>query len=86
MRWLVLAIALGIGFFLLSYDRRTDDAGVEAALLVATSFALALAQPSVAIAIALAVGLPIVVYAGGVVALGFSGLGAGIGYLVRRRA
>src|SRR5207249_2786452 len=58
-RWIVLAVALVVGLFLLSYDQRTDDTGVEASLLVATSLALTLAAPRVAIAIALAIGLPI---------------------------
>lgn len=89
-RWIVLATALVIGFFLLSYDQRTDDTGVEAALLVATSLALTLAAPRVAIAIALAIGLPIAAWSlwhgGGaaVIALAFSGAGAAIGYAMRR--
>ena len=52
---IVLAAALGVGFYLLSYDQRTDDTGVEAALLLATSLA-------------------------------FSGIGAAIGYAMRRAA
>ena len=90
MRWLVLAVALVVGFFLLSYDQRTDDTGVEAGLLVASSLALTLAAPRVAIAIALAVGLPIAawsVWHGGgaaMVALLFSGSGALVGYMMRR--
>jgi hypothetical protein len=31
----VLALAIVAGLFLLGYDRRTDDTGVEAALLLA---------------------------------------------------
>ena len=89
-RWIVLAVALVIGLFLLSYDQRTDDTGVEAGLLVATSLALTLAAPRVAIAIALAIGLPIAAWSmwhgGGaaVVALMFSGAGAALGYAMRR--
>ena len=75
---------------MLSYDRRTDDTGVEAALLVAISLALASAVPRRWLAIALAVGLPITAWsvlyanAGGVLALGFALLGAGLGWLMRR--
>jgi len=89
-RWIVLAVALAIGFFMLSYDQRTDDTGVEVGLLVATSLALTLAAPRVAIAIALAIGLPIAAYSlwhgsgAAVAALVFSSVGAGIGYLMRR--
>ncbi|HEY3217630.1 MAG TPA: hypothetical protein VGK15_00920 [Candidatus Limnocylindria bacterium] len=89
-RWIVLAVALAIGFFLLSYDQRTDDTGIEVGLLVATSLALTLAAPRVAIAIALAVGLPIAASSlwqgngAAVAALAFSSVGAGIGYLMRR--
>ena len=89
-RWIVLAIALVVGFFLLSYDQRTDDSGVEAALLVASALALTLAAPRVAIAIALAVGLPIAGWSlwhgngAGLVVLVFSGAGAAIGYAMRR--
>jgi hypothetical protein len=89
-RWIVLAVALVIGFFLLSYDQRTDDTGVEAGLLVATSLALTLAAPSVAIAIALAIGLPIAASSllngnwAALIALVFSGAGAAVGYLMRR--
>ena len=89
-RWIVIAVALLIGFFLLSYDQRTDDAGIEAGLLVATSLALTLAAPRAALAIALAIGLPIVAYdvwhgnGPAVIALVFAFVGAGLGYLMRR--
>jgi hypothetical protein len=89
-RWIVLAVALVTGFFLLSYDQRTDDTGVEAALLVATSLALTLAAPRVAIAIALAIGLPIAAWSvwhgmgAALIALVFSGIGAALGYAMRR--
>jgi len=91
-RWIVIAAALVVGFFLLSYDQRTDDTGVEVGLLVATSLALTLAAPRVAIAIALAIGLPIAAFSflhgngPGVAALVFAGVGAAIGYGMRRAA
>jgi hypothetical protein len=90
MRWIVVAVALAVGFFLLSFDQRTDDTGVEAGLLVASALALTLAAPGVAIAVALAIGLPIGAWSvwhgngAGLVALAFAGAGAGIGYLMRR--
>lgn len=86
----VVAVALAVGLFMWSVDQRTDDSGVEAALLVATALALTLAAPRVAIAIALAIGLPIAGWsllhanAPGLVALVFAGAGAGIGYVMRR--
>jgi hypothetical protein len=89
-RWIVILAALAVGLFLLSYDQRTDDTGVEVGLLVATSLALTLAAPRAAIAVALAIGLPIAAYSlwhgngPGAAALVFSSVGAGIGYLVRR--
>ena len=89
-RWIVLVAALAIGFFMLSYDQRTDDTGIEVGLLVGTSLALTLVAPRAAIAIALAIGLPIAAYSvwqgngAAVAALVFSGLGAGIGYVMRR--
>jgi len=90
MRWIVLAVALMVGFFLLSFDQRTDDTGVEAGLLVSSALALTLAAPRVAIAVALAIGLPIAAWSlwhgngAGLVALAFAGAGAGIGFLTRR--
>ena len=89
---IVLAAALGVGFYLLSYDQRTDDTGVEAALLLATSLAFTVAVPRIPIAIALAIGLPIAGYSlwhgngAGLAALAFSGIGAAIGYAMRRAA
>ena len=56
-RWIVILVALAVGLFLLSYDQRTDDTGVEVGLLVATSLALTVAAPRAAIAVALAIGL-----------------------------
>jgi hypothetical protein len=89
-RWVVLTIALAIGLFMLSYDQRTDDTGVEVALLLASSLALTLAAPRAAIGVALAIGLPIAAYSlwhgngAAVAALIFSGVGAAIGYVMRR--
>ena len=89
-RWIVIAIALTIGFGMLAYDQRTDDTGIEVGLLVATSLALTLAAPRSALAIALAIGLPIAAYSlwhgngAAIAALLFSGVGAGIGYALRR--
>ena len=86
----VLAAALAVGFFLLSYDQRTDDTGVEVALLVALSLALAVAAPRRALAVGLAVGLPIAAWSvmsgnsGGILALVFALVGAGVGWLMRR--
>ena len=90
MRWIVLAVALMVGFFLLSFDRRTDDTGVAVGLLVSSALGLTLAAPRVAIAVALAIGLPITAWSlwhgngAGLVALAFAGVGAGTGYLMRR--
>jgi uncharacterized membrane protein len=86
----VLAVALAVGFFLLSYDQRTDDTGVEAGLLVAMPLALTLAAPRIAVAIALAIGLPIAAWSvwhgngAALIALVFSSAGAAIGYAMRR--
>jgi hypothetical protein len=89
-RWIVIAIALVAGFVLYGYDQRTDDTGVEVALLIAIAMVLTLAAPRVAIAIALAVGLPIA--AGsmlngtppGIAALLIACAGAFLGYVMRR--
>ncbi|HYR93714.1 MAG TPA: hypothetical protein VEP48_05870 [Methylomirabilota bacterium] len=89
-RWLVILAALAVGLFLLSYDQRTDDTGIEVGLLVATSLALTVAAPRAAIAIALAIGLPIAAYSlwhgngPALAALAFSAAGAAIGYVMRR--
>jgi hypothetical protein len=91
-RWIVILAALAVGLFLLSYDQRTDDTGVEVALLVATSLAFTVAAPRLAFAIALAIGLPIAGYSlwhgngPGAAALAFSGIGAALGYAMRRAA
>ena len=89
-RWIAIAASLAIGLFLLSYDQRTDDTGIEAGLLVISALGLTLAAPRAAIAICLGVGLPIAAYDawhGGyaaLVALVFSGVGAAVGYAMRR--
>lgn len=91
-RWVVIGVALLAGLFLLGYDQRTDDTGVEVGLIVATSLALTVAAPRAALAIALAIGLPIALssmlhgnYAGAM-ALLVSGAGALLGYVMRRAA
>jgi hypothetical protein len=89
---LVLLAAVLWGFYLLGFDQRTDDTGVEVALIVATSLALTLAAPRRAVAIALGVALPIaaasVLMNGRVdvaaVVLGIALVGAGVGWLIRR--
>ena len=92
IRWVVLTGALVLGFLLLGYDQRTDDTGVEVALILAVSLALAAAAPRMALGVALAVGLPIAVFGvlGGswasLVALVIAGAGAFIGYAMRRAA
>ena len=91
-RGIVIVFALVAGFFLYGYDKRTDDTGVEVALIIAISMALTVAAPRAAIAIALAVGLPIA--AGsilngnppGIAALLIAGAGAFLGYAMRRGA
>jgi hypothetical protein len=86
----VLAVAIAVGFFMLSYDQRTDDTGVEVALLVALSLALAVAAPRRAVAVGLAVGLPIAAWSvingngAAVAALAFALFGAGLGWMMRR--
>ena len=86
----VLAVAIAVGFFMLSYDQRTDDTGVEVALLVALSLALAVAAPRRALGVGLAVGLPIAAWSvingngAAVAALAFALFGAGLGWLMRR--
>ena len=87
----ILLAAVLVGFFLLGYDQRTDDTGVEAALIVALSLSLALAAPRRWVAVALGVALPIVgasLLGGRVdvsaVVLAMALVGAGIGWLMRR--
>ena len=87
---MVLTGALVLGFLLLGYDQRTDDTGVEIALILGVSLVLAAAAPRMALGVALAVGLPIAVFGvlGGtwasLVALAIAGAGALLGYLMRR--
>ena len=89
-RWVVIAVALLVGIFLLGYDQRTDDTGVEVALILASALALTLAARRAALAVALAIGLPIagssVIHGNyaGVMALVVAGAGAFIGYAMRR--
>jgi len=86
----VLVAAVLAGFFMLSFDQRTDDTGVEAALLVAIPLALAVAAPRRALAAGLGVGQPIAAWnvmngnSGGILALAFALVGAGVGWLMRR--
>jgi hypothetical protein len=87
---MVIALALVAGFFLYGFDQRTDDTGVEVALIIAISMALTLAAPRAAIAIALAIGLPIAVGSmlngnpPGPAVLLVAGAGAFLGYVMRR--
>jgi hypothetical protein len=87
----VLLVAVLAGFFLLGYDQRTDDTGVEAGLILAVSLAFALAAPRRAVGVALGVSLPIVAASllGGhldvaIVVLGIALIGAGLGWSMRR--
>jgi len=88
---LVLLAAVVVGFFLLGYDQRTDDTGVEVGLILGLSLALALAAPRRWVAVALGVALPIAAASllGGrldvaAVVLGIAALGAGLGWTMRR--
>jgi len=88
---LVLLAAVLVGFFLLGYDQRTDDTGVEVGLILGLSLALALAAPRRWVAVALGVALPIVAASlfGGhldvaAVVLGIAAIGAGLGWMMRR--
>ena len=88
----IIVAAIIVGFLMLPYDQQTDDTGIEAALLVAISLALAVAAPRRALAIGLAVGLPIAAWnvisgnSGGILALVFALVGAGVGWLIRRES
>ena len=88
---LVLLAAVLVGFFLLGFDQRTDDTGVEVGLIVAMSLALALAAPRRAVAVGLGVGLPIAAASAingridvAAVVLVIALFGAGLGWLMRR--
>jgi hypothetical protein len=90
---LVLLAAVVAGFFLLGYDQRTDDTGVEAGLILALSLALALAAPRRAIAVGLGVALPIAAASAlnghvdvAAVVLVIGMVGAGLGWLMRQRS
>ena len=85
-RPLVIVIALAVGLFMLSVDRRSDDTGIEVGIIVISALLLAFAAPRAALAVALAIGLPIAVLDGAVPALVFAALGAGTGYVLRRNA
>lgn len=89
--WAILLVAVLVGFFLLGYDQRTNDTGVEAGLILALSLALSLAAPRRWIAVALGVALPIVaasLFSGrldvAAVVLGIAAVGARLGSLMRR--
>ena len=84
IRWIVIALALVVGFALISYDRGTDDTGIEVGLLIGLALLFTLAAPRVQWAVALAIALPMAMFNGSIVALVFSSLGAGIGTVVRR--
>lgn len=79
-RWIAIVVALAIGLFMLSVDRRTDDTGIEAMTLLAAAAALTAIAPRGGLAIALAIGLPIAVLNGGAPAILFSAIGALAGY------
>jgi len=90
--WLILLAAVVVGFFLLGYDQRTDDTGVEAGLILALSLALALAAPRRWVAVALGVASPIAaasLFSGrldvAAVVLGIAAVGARLGSLMSRR-
>jgi hypothetical protein len=89
--WLILLAAVLAGFFLLGYDQRTDDSGVEAGLILALSLAIALAAPRRWVAIGLGIALPIAAASAidghvdvAAVALVIAMVGAGLGWLMRR--
>jgi hypothetical protein len=90
--WLILLAAVAVGFFMLGYDQRTDDTGVEAGLILALSLALAMAAPRRWVAVALGVALPILaasLFSGrldvAAVVLGIAAVGARLGSLMSRR-
>ena len=92
IRWVVIGVALLAGIWLMGYDQRTDDTGVEVGLIIAMALALTVAAPRAAIAVALALGLPIAASsmlhgnAPGLLVLAISGAGAALGYVMRRGA
>jgi uncharacterized membrane protein len=87
----VLLAAVIVGFFLLGFDQRTDDTGVEVGLILAPSLALALAAPRRWVAIGLGVSLPIAAASAlnghsdvAAVVLVIGMVGAGLGWLMGR--
>ncbi len=84
---IVIALACVAGLWLASVDARTDDTGVEAALIFVVAAALSAFRPRAAILVALLVGgiIPIAEvlrgagFPGGIAALGFSVAGALVG-------
>ena len=91
--WFILLVAVLVGLFLLGYDQRTDDTGVEVGLIVALSLALALAAPRRWFAIGLGVALPIAAASAinghvdvAAVVLVIAMVGAGVGSMMRRGA
>jgi hypothetical protein len=88
---LILLAAVIVGFFLLGFDQRTDDTGVEAGLILALSLAIALAAPRRWVAVALGVALPIAAASAlngrfdvAAVVLVIAMVGAGLAWLMRR--
>jgi hypothetical protein len=91
---IAIALALGAGVLLASYDLRTDDTGIEVGLLLIASVTLAALAPRRWWLIALCVGLPIpiveiavahaAVPPAGAVALGVTIVGALIGFAIAR--
>ncbi len=94
----VIALACVAGLWLVSFDARTDDTGIEAGLIFLIAAGLAAVRPRAAMVIAFIVGAPIPIaealrsggFPAGIVALGFSIagalLGAYLGIIVRRTA
>lgn len=89
----VVAIAAAVGAVIGFVDSRPtwDDTGVTVGALLLAALVLALIRPRAAWMIALAVGLPVVLFNtvarggfGSVAAIGFSAVGAGIGYGIGR--
>jgi hypothetical protein len=91
VRKLVTALVIGVasiaGLWLVSVDARTDDTGIEAALIFLIAAALGAVRPRAAIIIAFIVGAPIPIaqalrssgFPAGIAALAFSIAGALVG-------
>jgi hypothetical protein len=102
VRHVVAAIVIGLagvsGLWLAAVDARTDDTGIEAALIFLIAAALSAVRPRAAIIIAFVVGGPIPIaeairsngFPAGIAALGFSVagalVGAYLGIILRRSA